>query len=215
MQPASLHRFKRVLCLGAHADDIEIGCGGTILKLTTQRRDVDVCWVVFSADDLRRREAKAGARACLARARSAEVVVEDFRQSFFPYQGAAIKERFEALKAFRPDVVFVHHQADRHQDHRVLAELAWSTFRDHVILEYEVPKYDGDLGLPNVFVPLEHGIAERKVRTLLRSFPSQADRHWFTEDTFMALMRVRGVECASPSGFAEAFHSRKLVVDFA
>ena len=153
MLAACFHSLQRILCLGAHPDDIEIGCGGTILQLLARRSDVDVRWVVFSADDVRRREAEAGAGMFLSGARTAQVIVENFRQSFFPHEGPAIKERFEELKSYRPDLVFVHHQADRHQDHRLLAELTWNTFRDQLVLEFEIPKYDADLGQPNVFVP--------------------------------------------------------------
>src|SRR3989442_8707870 len=154
-----------VLCLGAHCDDIEIGCGGTILNLTEGRRDVSVTWVVFSGDDARAREARASAAMFLAAARESTVMVHRFRDGFFPYVGAGIKEAFEALKtAVAPDLVLTHHGSDRHQDHRLISELTWNTFRNHLILEYEIPKYDGDLGSPNVLVELDETICERKIR---------------------------------------------------
>jgi LmbE family N-acetylglucosaminyl deacetylase len=203
---------RRLLCLGAHSDDIEIGCGGTIMKLTGQSSQLEVLWVVLSADGARVREARASAKAFLAKAARSEVVVRDFRGSFFPYQGEQIKEYFETLKAFGPDLVLTHYRDDRHQDHRVVSDLTWNTFRDHLILEYEVPKYDGDLGQPNVFVEMPEKLTRRKVKSLCRFFQSQSNKHWFTEEIFLGLMRLRGMECASPSGFAEAFYGRKLVL---
>lgn len=203
---------RRLLCFGAHSDDIEIGCGGTILKLTEESRQWEVMWVVLSAEGPRVREARASAKAFLAKAARSEVVVKDFRGSFFPYQGEQIKEFVETLKGFRPDLVFTHYRDDRHQDHRVVSDLTWNTFRDHLILEYEVPKYDGDLGQPNVFVEMPERLTRRKVRKLCRFFESQSDKHWFAEETFLGLMRLRGMECASRSGFAEAFYGRKVVL---
>ena len=203
----------RILCLGAHCDDIEIGCGGTILNLTERRRDVSVTWVVFSGDAAREREALASAALFLAAARESTVTVHRFRDGFFPYVGAAIKEQFEALKrTVTPDLVLTHHGGDRHQDHRLISELTWNTFRDHLILEQEIPKYDGDLGAPNVFVPLQPAHCEAKVTNILECFPSQHDHPWFTRETFMALMRLRGVESNAPSGYAEAFYCRKAVL---
>jgi LmbE family N-acetylglucosaminyl deacetylase len=203
----------RILCLGAHSDDIEIGCGGTLLRLLAERAGSSVHWVVFSATPEREREARASASDFLADAKSATVVVKTFRESFFPAAWADIKESFEAVKReFGPDVVLCHHRHDFHQDHRVVAELAWNTFRNHLILEYEIPKYEGDLGAPNVFVPLARATADRKVDLLLRHFGSQSARTWFRPDTFNGLMSVRGVECNAPEGRAEAFHARKLTV---
>ena len=194
----------RVLVIGSHADDIEIGCGGTLLRLG-QERELDVHWVVLGATGDRADEARASAAAY-----GVQAEVLGFRDAFFPY-AAEVKEYFEELKGrVDPDVVFTHHEDDRHQDHRLVAELTWNTFRDHLILEYEIPKYDGDLGRPNVFVPLEEESARRKVELLLDSFPSQRDKRWFTEDLFMGLMRLRGMECNSPSGLAEGFYARKL-----
>ena len=201
----------RVLAVGSHADDIEIGCGGTLLRLA-RTRELDVHWVVLSATEERAAEAKRSAEAFLEGVTSSRVSVESFRDAFFRY-GGEVKEYFESLKAeASPDLILTHHGSDLHQDHRLVAELTWNTFRDHLILEYEIPKYDGDLGSPGVFVHLEEDIARRKVELLLESFPSQQSRPWFTEDLFMALMRLRGMESASPSGLAEAFHARKVVL---
>jgi LmbE family N-acetylglucosaminyl deacetylase len=203
----------RVLALGAHADDIEIGCGGTILRLVGEHRDLAVDWVVLSGDTDRGSEAADSAGAFLDGVAEKRVAVERFRDGFFPYDGGALKELFERLKAeVTPDVVFTPRLEDRHQDHRLVAELTWNTFRDHLILEYEVPKYEGDLGQPNLFVPLAAELCERKVELLRKGFPSQAGRDWFTDDTFWALLRLRGLESRSPSRFAEAFHARKLVL---
>jgi LmbE family N-acetylglucosaminyl deacetylase len=195
----------RVLAIGAHADDIEIGCGGTLLRLAQKVEQLEVQCVVLSASPERSSEAQASAAAF-----GAAVEVQGFRDAFFRY-GGEVKEFFEELKGrFEPDLILTHHDADRHQDHRLVAELTSNTFRDHLILEYEVPKYDGDFGAPNVFVPLEEEQARRKVTLLLESFPSQAGKRWFTEDLFLGLMRLRGMECNSPSGLAEAFYARKL-----
>jgi LmbE family N-acetylglucosaminyl deacetylase len=208
-----LTRVERVLCLGAHCDDIEIGCGGTLLTLLARRPGIHVDWVVFSSDDERAAEARAGAAVVLERAGSANVHVEAFRGSYFPTVAADIKERFDELgRTTRPDVVFTHWREDLHQDHRVLSELALNTFRDHLILEYEIPKWDGDLGRPSLYVPLEAEAVELKVDTIFDVFASQQGKHWFTKETFLALMRIRGIECKAPSGYAEAFHARKLVL---
>jgi LmbE family N-acetylglucosaminyl deacetylase len=206
-------RPLRVLALGAHADDIEIGCGGTILRLVGEHRDLAVDWVVLSGDTDRGSEAFDSAGTFLDGVAEKRVVVERFRDGFFPYDGGALKELFERLKAeVTPDVVFTPRLEDRHQDHRLVAELTWNTFRDHLILEYEIPKYEGDLGQPNLFVPLAAELCERKVELLRKGFPSQARRDWFTDDTFWALLRLRGLEARSPSRFAEAFCARKLVL---
>lgn len=203
----------RLLCLGAHSDDIEIGCGGTLLRLLAAARPKAVTWAVLSGERVREREARASAAAILADVPQREIVVMPFRDGFFPAQVGAIKEWFEDLKAREtPSLVFTHHRADQHQDHRLVAELTWQTFRDHAILEYEVPKYEGDLGAPNLFVPLDAALCERKVAHLLASFPSQQDRRWFSRDLFLAVLRLRGLESGAPSGYAEAFHARKLVL---
>jgi LmbE family N-acetylglucosaminyl deacetylase len=202
----------RVLCLGAHSDDIEIGCGGLILSLTN-RGPIDVNWVVFSGAGRREQEARDGARLFLKGAARASVTVKQFRDGFFPYD-PEIKEVFEELKeTTSPDLVLTHYRHDRHQDHRILSDLAWNTFRDHLVLEYEIPKFDGDLGTPNCFVPLDRAIAERKARYLATAFGTQRDKHWFSDDTFLGLMRLRGMECRAPGGYAEAFYGRKIVLD--
>jgi LmbE family N-acetylglucosaminyl deacetylase len=190
----SFKKLNTVLCLGAHSDDIEIGCGGTILKLVSERPGLNVVWVVFSADGRRVREAKSSALEFL--------------------KGTAKrKEFFEKLKArVQPDLVFTHYRDDRHQDHRVVSDLTWNTFRDHVILEFEIPKYDGDLGTPNLYIPLDGEVCRRKVGHICAFFQTQSNKHWFSTDTFLALMRLRGIECASKTRFAEAFYARKLIL---
>jgi len=208
----SFDHVKRILCVGAHSDDIEIGCGGTLLKLTEENPRLEVLWVVFSAESSRAAEARNSARDFLRRSPRSRIVVKDFRGSFFPFQGDKIKEFFETLKPFRPDLVFTHYREDRHQDHRLLSDLAWNTFRSHVILEYEIPKYDGDVGQPSFFVPVPERLLRRKSQLLLKHFSTQSGRHWFTPDLFMALPRLRGMECDSPTKFAEAFHVRKLLM---
>jgi len=204
--------ISRVLCLGAHSDDIEIGCGGTVLKLVERHASLHVDWVVLSADGQRADEARAGAAAFLGGA-NCRVTLRNFRERYFPYTGAEIKGFFDELgNSTSPDVVFTHHLGDRHQDHRLIAELTWNTFRDQLILEYEIPKYEGDLGQPNAFVHLERGTAERKVDNILETFVSQRPRHWFSAETFWSTLRLRGIESRAPSGYAEAFTCRKLVL---
>ena len=203
----------RVLCLGAHSDDIEIGAGATLLQLLNTRDDLEVCWVIFSAPGPRADEARASADEFLRSARSKQVIIGSFRESYFPSEWPAIKEWFEDINAkFKPDLILTHYRDDRHQDHRVLSDLAWNTFRNHLILEYEILKYDGDLGRPNVFVPLSKEIGAQKIALLMKHFKSQQTKHWFTSDTFVSMHRIRGIECASPTGFAEGFHCRKLVL---
>jgi LmbE family N-acetylglucosaminyl deacetylase len=203
----------RLLAIGAHADDIEIGCGATILRLVAEHPGLSVDWLVLSGHGERAGEAADSAAAFLAGAGATNIMVEGFRDGFFPYVGGAVKERFEQLKAeVAPDLVLTHRLEDRHQDHRLVAELTWNTFRDHLILEYEIPKYEGDLGRPNLYVPVgqEHG--ERKVELLRKCFPSQAGRSWWSDDTFWATLRLRGIECNAPGRYAEAFQARKLVL---
>lgn len=200
-----------VLCLGAHADDIEIGCGGTVLTLLDERDDVHVDWVIFSATGEREAEAKASANMFLSAAASSSVTTLAFRDGFFPWEGAALKEVFERLKReVDPDLIFSHRRDDRHQDHRTVSDLTWNTFRRHVILEYEVPKYDGDLGQPNVFVGLTEDVLRRKTSFLMRSFSTQREKAWFTDDTFLSLARLRGIECPGDPMLAEGFWGRKL-----
>ncbi len=210
----SLRGRPTVLALGAHSDDIEIGCGGTLLHLAERYPDLDVVWVVLSATPARAAEARASADEFLASVSSPRVIVEDFRDGFFPYNGESIKETFEWLKSIvQPDVVFTHRSGDSHQDHRFVCELTWNTFRDNLILEYEIPKYDGQLSAPNVYVPIAADAAEWKANTILKCFETQRERPWFTEDLFMAMLRLRGIEANSPTRFAEAFTCRKVVLD--
>jgi len=204
-----LREARKFLFLGSHSDDIEIGCGGTILTLTEARTDLEIRCVIFSASSRRKDEARKSGKVFLKRAGKSNLTVKSFRESYFPADLTEIKNFFETLKPFAPDVVFTHYRNDRHQDHRVLSDLAWNTFRDHLILEYEVPKYDGDLGQPNFFVPLDPAVARRKARDICAMFKSQGSKHWFSEDAFLALMRLRGIECATE--FAEGFYCRKLV----
>jgi LmbE family N-acetylglucosaminyl deacetylase len=203
---------KSILCLGAHCDDIEIGCGGAILKYARERDDLSVHWVVFSSDDRREKEALRGAEEFLKGVKRKQVNVLRFRNSFFPYQGAEIKEYFERLKQeVSPDMIFTHYRNDLHQDHRVINELTWNTFRNHLILEYEILKYDGDLGSPNMFVHLDEIICKVKINNIIDIFRSQKDKKWFTEDTFLSLLRIRGVESNAPEKYAEGFYCRKII----
>jgi LmbE family N-acetylglucosaminyl deacetylase len=202
-----------VLCLGAHPDDIEIGCGGTVLHLLSTRANTTVDWVVFTSSGARAEEARRAAQAFLQDAATSRVTVLDFEDGFLPSRWEEVKRRFEQIKSDRdPSLIFTHFENDRHQDHRVVNELTWNTFRNHTILEYEIPKYDGDLGNPSVFVPLDESQLDRKVAILLESYQTQRDKHWFDERTFRSMCRIRGMECRSPSGYAEAFHARKLVI---
>jgi LmbE family N-acetylglucosaminyl deacetylase len=203
---------RRVLVLGAHSDDAEIGAGGTIRSLLQGPLPTQVRWVIFSAAGEREQEARASAAETISGAAEQTVEVHAFRDGFFPYEGALIKDVFELLKAsYEPDVILTHHRDDLHQDHKVVAELTWNTFRNHTILEYEVPKYDGGLGSPNFFVPLSAELVDAKVEGLLRCFVTQRQKSWFTAETFKALLRLRGIECQSKSGYAEAFYVRKAV----
>jgi LmbE family N-acetylglucosaminyl deacetylase len=210
--PFERHAAPTVLCIGAHSDDIEIGAGGTILRLV---REVPGCrfhWAVFAAHGARAQEAGSAASALVGDALQPPLM-HAFPDGFFPYEAREVKHAFEALKeSVSPSLVLTHQRGDAHQDHRLIAELTWNTFRDHMILEYEIPKYDGDVGQPSFFVPLTLQDCERKVSTLMDSFPSQHDKAWFKPELFMALMRLRGMECNSPSGYAEAFYCRKVVV---
>jgi LmbE family N-acetylglucosaminyl deacetylase len=206
-------KLKTVLCLGAHSDDIEIGCGATILNLTRHRDGLAMWWVVFTADGKRSGEAKKSARVFLQDAGKSNVVIKQFRNGYFPVQGALIKDSFESLKSrVNPDLIFTHFRDDRHQDHRLISDLTWNTFRNHLILEYEIPKYDGDLGSPNFFVPASERVAKEKANNLCRYFPTQSNKHWFDRNTFLSLMHLRGVECCSK--YAEAFYARKMVCGF-
>jgi LmbE family N-acetylglucosaminyl deacetylase len=211
MWQTSLGAVRRILCLGAHSDDIEIGVGATLLKLAAEVPDLEVCWVVFRATGPRAEEAQQSANDFLAGVARKQIKIGSFRESYFPSDWASIKDWFEKIKAmFDPDVVFTHWRDDRHQDHRVLSDLAWNTFRNHLILEFEILKYDGDLGRPNAFMPLSEELCARKIELLMKHFKTQSTKHWFTRDSFAAMHRIRGIECGSP--LAEAFYCRKLVL---
>jgi LmbE family N-acetylglucosaminyl deacetylase len=206
-------RRYKILCLGAHSDDIEIGCGGTILALLRTRRDLEFHWVVFSSGHDREREARRSAALFLKGAAKQEVQVLAFRNSFFPSESDKIKDFFEDLKLrLSPDLILTHTRRDLHQDHRVINQLTWNTWRNHWILEYEIPKYDGDLGSPNFFVPFDRAICDRKIKHLMACFATQRSKQWFTPDVFQGLMRIRGIEANSSGRFAEAFYSRKLLL---
>jgi LmbE family N-acetylglucosaminyl deacetylase len=203
-----------ILCLGAHSDDIEIGCGGSILELLERKGPVNVTWVVLSGVGEREKEARSSAKRFLTKARRSTVLVEKFRDGYFPAQQREVKDYFESLKRSVPvpDIVFTHVRDDLHQDHRIVSELTWNTFRNHLVLEYEIPKYDGGLGSPNAFVPLSPASSRRKVRLLIRGFATQRSKRWFTEDTFEAMLRIRGIESNAPSGHAEGFYVRKVIL---
>jgi len=207
-------RPLRVLCLGAHGDDIEIGCGGTLLQTFVGNEAFDVRWVVFSGNRSRAEEARCSAEDWLNSVESKKIDLHGYRDGFFPDDWAAIKEEFEQLKkTFDPDIVFTHARNDLHQDHRIVHELTWNTFRNHFILEYEIPKYDGDMGSPNFYVPLSEKAAKEKASALMEYFGSQANKHWFCEELFLGLMRIRGMESCSPSGYAEGFYARKTCME--
>ena len=204
---------RKVLCLGAHCDDIEIGCGGTVLRWLREDPSLEVYWVVLSSNRERKKEAAKSASLFLKGTRRKTVLIESFRDGFFPFQGTEIKEYFEALKKqVSPDIVLTHYRDDRHQDHRLVSDLTWNTFRRELILEYEIPKYDGDLGQPNFFVHLDESLCREKVRNILEVFKSQTQKHWLTEDTLRALLRLRGVESHADEKYAEAFYCRKMIL---
>jgi LmbE family N-acetylglucosaminyl deacetylase len=201
-----------VLCLGAHSDDIEIGCGGTLMTLAARHPGLRFIWVVFSGDQVRERETRAAAAALMGSA-SLTMETHEFRVSYFPHSGSEIKDAFEAIRSrANPDLIFTHYLADRHQDHRVISDLTWNTFRSHAVLEYEIPKYEGDLAHPGVYCPISEALADKKIATLLECFPSQRTHQWFDADLFRGHLRLRGIECNSPTRFAEAFHARKIVL---
>jgi LmbE family N-acetylglucosaminyl deacetylase len=204
---------RKILCLGAHPDDIEIGCGGTVLRWLEEHDDLEFYWVVLSSNSKRRKEALKGADRFLRGARKKTVFVESFRDGFFPYVGGTIKEYFEALKKrVSPDVIFTHYRDDRHQDHRLVSDLTWNTFRRELILEYEIPKYDGDLGQPNLFTHLNAGVCRKKIQYILDIYESQTEKHWLTRDTLRAVLRLRGVESCAADKYAEAFYCRKMIL---
>lgn len=203
----------RILCLGSHCDDIEIGCGGTILRLLAEHSNATVFWVVLSSTETRAEEARRSAESFLQKAGGKQILIKEFKDGFLPYQGTEVKSFFEEMKQrVSPDLIFTHYRHDLHQDHRFTCELTWNTWRDHLILEYEIPKYDGDFGSPNFFVELDEAFCRDKVRSVVDSFASQREKHWFSEEIFRAVLRLRGMECHSATGYAEAFYSRKLVL---
>lgn len=217
MRPVPLLQAARgeklsILCLGAHCDDIDIGCGGALLALLDTHPGIDVTWVAFSAHGERAEELQRSARRFLRKAATARVLTYDHRDGFLPAHFSAVKENFETLKELpSPALIFTHRRDDRHQDHRLIGELTWNTFRDHMILEYEVPKYEGDLATPSAYIGLKPAQVERKIRILLDAYSSQRTKRWFTADTFRGLMRLRGIESGAPSGWAEGFHANKVL----
>ena len=205
-------RALRVLCLGAHCDDIEIGCGATLLRLAAER-PIDVTWVVLCSDAARAAETRRSAMRFLRGARRRELRIETLRDGYLPAQWSQAKDIVESLKQLRrPDLIFTHERDDRHQDHRLVCELTWNTFRDHTIFEYEVAKYDGGLGQPNCYAPVTRTVAQRKAALLQACYPSQHGKPWFHREAILALMRLRGIECNAAEGWAEAFHARKVVL---
>ena len=203
----------KILCLGAHSDDIEIGCGGTVLQLLRRYPNCKLTWVVFTASGVRKEEAERGAAGFAGKERIERIELKEFRDGFLPFVGAEVKSVFEELKALvNPDLIFTHSRKDAHQDHRLVCELTWNTFRNHLILEYEIPKYDGDLGQPNAYFPLGEEDYKKKTHLLMQTFGTQRSKRWFDESTFLGLMRLRGMECNSESGYAEAFYCRKVVL---
>lgn len=210
-KPAGSH--CKVLCLGAHSDDIEIGCGGTILAMAASRPEIEFQWVILSADKIRAAEARKSFNRFLKKVPRRKIEIKHFRESFFPAAIAPMKQYFERLKRFDPDLVFTHYRHDLHQDHRLISELTWNTFRNHLILEYEIPKYDGDFGRPNTFFELDQATTRRKIEYILTGFESQKSRHWFDQETFLSTLRLRGVECAAATKYAEAFYCRKVVLN--
>jgi len=214
MKRLQIDDLERILCLGAHSDDVEIGAGGTVLELLARHPDLHVDWAVFAvADSARADEARASAARFLEGAASYDLHLFDFRDGFLPAQHTEVKDQFERLKGLiQPDLILTHHHDDAHQDHRLVSELTWNTWRDHVILEYEIVKWDGDLSRPNVYVPISSERQDEKIQILLDVFASQRGKDWFDEETYRSLARLRGVECRSDSRYAEAFHARKLVL---
>jgi len=208
-----LDGIRSVLCIGAHADDIEIGCGGTILKLLEEHDDLHVHWVVLSCDGERRSEALRSAEKFLEKAGKKSVIARSFTDAFFPYEGGAIKTFFnEIAETIDPDIVLTHRLEDRHQDHRIVAELTWNTFRNHLILEYEIPKYEADLGSPNVYTSLNRSHCEKKIETIIETYASQLTKSWFSPETFWAMLHLRGIEAGPQTDFAEGLYCRKLTV---
>ncbi|MEQ1826358.1 MAG: PIG-L deacetylase family protein [Pirellula sp.] len=206
-----LSGVRALVCIGAHPDDIEIGCGGTILSLLETNPEIRIDWVVVGCNGPRKQEAIEAFHGWCRNATNCSVHTFEFQDTLFPSQQVEIKRAIHAIaESSNPDIVFTHRLEDRHQDHRTLSELTWNAFRNHLILEYEIPKYEGDLGNPNVFIPLADKVAHKKIDLLTRFFPSQHGKPWFDAETFRALMHIRGVESKSASGYSEAFHARKI-----
>ena len=203
-------RLRRLLCIGAHSDDIEIGCGATVLRLLRESPGVRVTWAVFCGGGERGDEARAAAEEILGDA-DADVRMFEFRDAHLPGHWLGAKAAMGELRASEPELILTHRHDDAHQDHRLLGELTMQAFRDHSVLGYEIPKYDGDLGRPTVYAPASEADFQRKLDAL-KHFRSQLDKHWFDDATFRGLARVRGLECAAPSGLAEAFYPRKLCI---
>jgi len=200
-----------ILCLGAHCDDIEIGAGGTLLKLFDSYKVNSVKWVVFASNDIRKREATVSAGRFLEKVSTTDIIIQSYRDGFLPFMAAEVKDFFEVIKKeFQPDIIFTHYRDDRHQDHRLVSDLTWNTWRNHLILEYEIPKYDGDLGKPNFFVPLDEIYINQRNAIIIEAFESQRNKHWFDDATFKALPRLRGMESATI--YAEAFYARKILM---
>jgi LmbE family N-acetylglucosaminyl deacetylase len=205
--------LRSLLVIGCHPDDGEIGCGGTVLSLTREIPDLHVTWVVLAADDVRAAEARASAAAFLAAAGTTTIEVHGFRDGFLPYEGRELKEVFEALKAtVDPQLILTHVREDLHQDHRLASDLTRETFRDHLIMEYEIPKVDGDLGRPTVYFPLTASVAAEKIELIREHYKSQREKHWFDDEMFLGLMRLRGMEAVAPERYAEAFTCRRVVL---
>lgn len=211
---ANRNQPAHLLCLGAHCDDIEIGCGATLLSMVEANPTLRITWIVFTSTEARKLEAIDGANRFTSGAANLDVRIYDLQDGYLPYHGEQVKPLFEQLKfdIAPPDIVFTHYRHDLHQDHRKISELTWNTFRNHLILEYEIPKWDGDLGNPNLFFPISEKNGTKKIQYLQAVYNSQQKKRWFTDDLFWSLMRIRGMECNSPSRFAEAFHVRKLTL---
>lgn len=206
-------RKPKILCLGAHPDDIEIGCGGSILRIIKERSEAQFYWVVFSGNPKRAKEAHQSANMFLIDIKSKKIYIQNHRESYFPFEGIQIKDHFEKIKKeFSPDLIFTHYKNDAHQDHRLISNLTWNTFRDHLILEYEIPKYDGDLGIPNLFIDLDKNDVKRKINFIFEIFKSQSKKQWFDKETFRSILRIRGIESNSPTKYSEAFYCRKIVI---
>jgi len=202
----------KILCLGAHCDDIEIGCGGTVLRFVEEYGVQHLKWIVFTSSEERATEAYKSAEFFTKECKEKEIIVKKFKDGFLPYEASQLKNLFEEIKPFNPDIIFTHYRHDLHQDHRTVCELTWNTFRNHLIFEYEIPKYDGDLGNPNCFVTLSEEVTREKVNVITNCFLSQVGKQWFDKETFCSLMRLRGVESASPTKYAEGFYVRKSVI---